>query len=60
MKPEAIERYLNALNNDELVTACIGIEYYKESVSDNNSPEDVLKTFRQILAGRTEQVHSRS
>ncbi len=53
MKPEAIEKYLNALSNDDLIMAYIGIEYYMNSIDDNASLGNALKIAEHILAGRS-------
>ena len=53
MKPEAIERYLNSLGNDDLIIAYIGIEYYMDSIDDNASLGNALKIAEQVLAGRS-------
>ena len=53
MKPEAIERYLNALNNEDLIMAYIGIEYYKDSIEDNSSLGSTLKIAERVLVSRS-------
>lgn len=52
LKPEAIERYLDALNNEDLIMAYIGLEYYKDSIDDNASLNNALKIAEKILSSR--------
>ncbi len=53
LKPEAIERYLDSLSNEDLIMAYIGIEYYRDSIDNNASLNHALKIAEQVLIGRS-------